>query len=121
MRRPHAVPDPACALQVSVGSAVFYSPKDKKVIADNARKNFYRGGAGDHVALMTVFNEWAESQFSLQWCMENFVQARSPVPVCRALHSESDTLAVWHSVMASKLRKRTLRGAPVEGRYLVCF
>jgi pre-mRNA-splicing factor ATP-dependent RNA helicase DHX16 len=66
------------AAMVSVGSAVFYSPKDKKVIADNARKNFYRGGAGDHVALMTVFQEWAEAEFSLQWCIENFVQ----VPCC---------------------------------------
>ena len=64
------------AAMVSVGSAVFYAPKDKKVIADNARRNFYRGGTGDHYALLCVFREWAETEFSSQWCVENYVQVR---------------------------------------------
>ncbi len=35
-----------CAM-VSIGSSVFYRPKDKAVFADNAHKNFSRcGGAG---------------------------------------------------------------------------
>lgn len=67
------------AAMVSVGSAVFYAPKDKKVIADNARRNFYRGGAGDHCALLAVFTEWAETEFSSQWCLENYVQV-PPTP-----------------------------------------
>ena len=62
------------AAMVSVGSAVFYAPKDRKVIADNAKRNFYRGGGGDHTALLMVFQEWAETEYSSQWCHENFVQ-----------------------------------------------
>ena len=61
---------------VSVGGAVFYRPKDKAVHADNAHNNFHRGAVGDHIALLNVFNGWAESNFSTQWCYENFVQAR---------------------------------------------
>jgi len=65
-----------CAM-VSVGGAVFYRPKDKAVHADNAHNNFHRGAVGDHVALLNVFAGWAESNFSTQWCYENFVQARA--------------------------------------------
>lgn len=90
-----------CAM-VSVGSSIFYRPKvglgssrrlgllpcnlpyhhlthititqDKAVFADNAHKNFSRGGVGDHIALMSVYDGWAESNFSTQWCFENYVQ-----------------------------------------------
>lgn len=34
--------------------------------------------AGDHIALMNVYNGWAETNFASQWCFENFVQASSP-------------------------------------------
>jgi pre-mRNA-splicing factor ATP-dependent RNA helicase DHX16 len=64
------------ASMVSCGSAVFYTPKDRKVIAQNAHRNFYRGAKGDHIALLAVFRDWAEADFSGQWCVENFVQAR---------------------------------------------
>lgn len=40
---------------LSVGNSVFYRPKDKKVHADTAKKNFYRPG-GDHMALLNVYN-----------------------------------------------------------------
>ena len=43
-----------CAM-VSIGSAVFYRPKDKQVHADNAHKQFSRGGVGDHIMLMNVY------------------------------------------------------------------
>lgn len=33
--------------------------------------------AGDHIALMNVYNGWAETNFASQWCFENFVQARA--------------------------------------------
>jgi pre-mRNA-splicing factor ATP-dependent RNA helicase DHX16 len=62
-----------CAM-LSVGNAIFYRPKDKAVHADNAHKNFHRGGVGDHIALLNVYNAWAETNFSAQWCFENFVQ-----------------------------------------------
>eukprot|EP00884_Botryococcus_braunii_P008381 jgi/Botrbrau1/17544/Bobra.0864s0003.1 len=65
-----------CAM-MSIGNSVFYRPKDKAVHADNAHNNFHRGDVGDHMALLNVYNAWAESGFSTQWCYENFVQVRS--------------------------------------------
>ena len=62
-----------CAM-LGIGNAVFYRPKDKAVHADNAHKNFHRGNVGDHIALLNVYNNWAESNFSSQFCYENFVQ-----------------------------------------------
>jgi pre-mRNA-splicing factor ATP-dependent RNA helicase DHX16 len=61
---------------LSVNNAIFYRPKDKIVHADNARKNFFRPG-GDHLSLLNVYNEWVETDFSTQWCFENFIQYRS--------------------------------------------
>ncbi|KAL6774279.1 hypothetical protein ACKKBG_A24410 [Auxenochlorella protothecoides x Auxenochlorella symbiontica] len=65
------------AAMVSIGGSVFYRPKDKQVHADNAHKAFYRGNVGDHIALLNVYNSWAETNFATQWCYENFVQVRS--------------------------------------------
>lgn len=64
-----------CAM-LSIGNAVFYRPKDKAVHADNAHKNFHRGNVGDHLALLNVYNAWAKTGFSSQFCFENFVQVR---------------------------------------------
>ncbi|XP_065644374.1 pre-mRNA-splicing factor ATP-dependent RNA helicase DHX16 [Hydra vulgaris] len=61
---------------LSVNASIFYRPKDKIVHADNARKNFFRPG-GDHLTLMNVYDQWAESGHSTQWCYENFIQFRS--------------------------------------------
>eukprot|EP00597_Dinobryon_sp_UTEXLB2267_P004841 CAMPEP_0170077306 /NCGR_PEP_ID=MMETSP0019_2-20121128/14147_1 /TAXON_ID=98059 /ORGANISM="Dinobryon sp., Strain UTEXLB2267" /LENGTH=283 /DNA_ID=CAMNT_0010289551 /DNA_START=41 /DNA_END=892 /DNA_ORIENTATION=- len=62
---------------LSVGSSVFYRPKDKAVHADNAKMNFARGGGGDHLALMRCYNEWVETGYSTQWCYENYLQIRN--------------------------------------------
>lgn len=64
------------AAMLSVNASIFYRPKDKIVHADNARKNFFRFG-GDHLTLMNVYDCWAESGHSTQWCYENFIQYRS--------------------------------------------
>ncbi|CAG0883973.1 unnamed protein product, partial [Darwinula stevensoni] len=64
------------ASMLSVTGAVFYRPKDKIIHADTARKNFFLPG-GDHIMLLNVYNQWAETDFSTQWCYENFVQVRS--------------------------------------------
>lgn len=61
---------------LSIGNSVFYRPKDKIVHADQARKNFFRPG-GDHLMLLAVWEAWAETDFSMQWCYENFIQYRS--------------------------------------------
>ncbi|CAI9101453.1 OLC1v1038783C1 [Oldenlandia corymbosa var. corymbosa] len=65
------------AAMLSIGNAIFYRPKDKQVHADNARKNFYTGNVGDHIALLRVYNSWKETNFSTQWCYENYIQVRS--------------------------------------------
>lgn len=62
---------------LSIGSSVFYRPKDKAVHADTARMNFARGGGGDHISLLRCYTEWAETSYSIQWCFESFIQVRS--------------------------------------------
>mmetsp|Transcript_12114 Transcript_12114/g.8453 ORF Transcript_12114/g.8453 Transcript_12114/m.8453 type:complete len:139 (+) Transcript_12114:707-1123(+) len=57
---------------LSVGNSIFFRPKEKAMHADNARKNFFRPG-GDHITLLTVFEQWKETDYSVQWCFENFV------------------------------------------------
>ncbi|XP_077283485.1 DEAH-box helicase 16 lethal (2) 37Cb [Arctopsyche grandis] len=64
------------AAMLSVNGAIFYRPKDKIIHADTARKNFNHLG-GDHLSLMNVYNQWVESDHSVQWCYENFIQYRS--------------------------------------------
>lgn len=65
-----------CAM-LSANNAIFYRPKEKKVMADAAHAAFSRGGGGDHMTLLTCYSQWRDSGFSNQWCFENFVQARS--------------------------------------------
>lgn len=64
------------AAMLSVNNSIFYRPKDKVVHADNARVNFFLPG-GDHLVLLNVYTQWAESGYSSQWCYENFIQFRS--------------------------------------------
>eukprot|EP00971_Amphidinium_carterae_P301736 5994479-Amphidinium_carterae.1 len=61
---------------LGVDNAVFYRPKDKAIHADNARKNFHKIG-GDHLTLLNVYKQWEDTGYSLNWCMENYVQNRS--------------------------------------------
>ncbi|OCF30370.1 pre-mRNA-splicing factor ATP-dependent RNA helicase DHX16 [Kwoniella heveanensis CBS 569] len=56
--------------------SLLYRPKDKRVHADKAHKNFIKPG-GDHFTLLNIFEQWAESNYSQQWCYENFVQFKS--------------------------------------------
>mmetsp|Transcript_16170 Transcript_16170/g.18122 ORF Transcript_16170/g.18122 Transcript_16170/m.18122 type:complete len:1135 (-) Transcript_16170:41-3445(-) len=62
---------------LSLGSSVFYRPKEKKIMADTARMNFARGGGGDHSTLLRCYTEWASTEYNNGWCFENFVQVRS--------------------------------------------
>ncbi|KAG0305920.1 hypothetical protein BGZ98_003286 [Dissophora globulifera] len=61
---------------LSVQNAVFYRPKDKKLHADKARQNLTKPG-GDHLTLLNIWDQWVESNYSIQWCYENFLQHRS--------------------------------------------
>lgn len=62
---------------LSVNNAVFYRPKEKKLLSDAAHAAFARGGGGDHIRLLNCYVQWRDSGYSEQWCYENFVQART--------------------------------------------
>ncbi|TRY67582.1 hypothetical protein TCAL_05513 [Tigriopus californicus] len=64
------------AAMLSNNSSIFYRPKDKIIHADTARKNFFVPG-GDHLTLMNIYKQWADTDFSSQWCYENYIQYRS--------------------------------------------
>ena len=61
---------------LSVNNSVFYRPKDKIIHADTARQNFF-DPTGDHLTLLKVYKEWENTNYSIQWCFENFIQHRS--------------------------------------------
>ncbi|KAI6005354.1 pre-mRNA splicing factor [Pisolithus marmoratus] len=61
---------------LSESSSLFYRPKDKKLHADQARQNFVRAG-GDHFALLNVWEQWADTNYSQQFCYEQFLQYKS--------------------------------------------
>ncbi|BEJ14326.1 hypothetical protein CspHIS471_0400930 [Cutaneotrichosporon sp. HIS471] len=65
---------------VQESGSLLYRPKDKRVHADKAHKNFQKPG-GDHFTLLNIFNQWADSNYSQQFCHENFVQYKSLVRV----------------------------------------
>ncbi|RUS17612.1 hypothetical protein BC937DRAFT_89743 [Endogone sp. FLAS-F59071] len=64
-----------CAM-LSVQSSLLYRPKDKKFHADKAHQNLVRPG-GDHLTLLNIWDQWVETNYSIQWCFENFVQHRT--------------------------------------------
>jgi pre-mRNA-splicing factor ATP-dependent RNA helicase DHX16 len=61
---------------LSESSSLFYRPKDKKLHADQARQNFVRAG-GDHFTLLNVWEQWADTDYSQQFCYEQFLQFKS--------------------------------------------
>lgn len=66
------------AAMLSTGSSVFYRPsRNQQYLADNARMNFYTDKAGDHIALLRVYNSWKGMNYSSQWCYENYIQSKS--------------------------------------------
>eukprot|EP01104_Vermistella_antarctica_P019886 TRINITY_DN811_c0_g3_i1.p1 TRINITY_DN811_c0_g3~~TRINITY_DN811_c0_g3_i1.p1 ORF type:complete len:1118 (-),score=403.09 TRINITY_DN811_c0_g3_i1:68-3421(-) len=64
------------AAMLSVNNSIFYRPRDKAIHAENARQNFNHA-QGDHMTLMNVYDQWKDSNYSIQWCFENFIQHRS--------------------------------------------
>ncbi|KAH9986719.1 P-loop containing nucleoside triphosphate hydrolase protein [Russula vinacea] len=65
---------------LSESATLFYRPKDKRLHADQARQNFVRAG-GDHFTLLNVWEQWADTNYSQQFCYEQFLQYKS---LCRA-------------------------------------
>lgn len=65
------------AAMLSVGSSIFFPPKNKRAEADNALMNFHEGNVGDDIGLLRVFNSWKETDYSEAWCDHNYIQVRS--------------------------------------------
>uniref|UniRef100_A0A6G1S622 RNA helicase n=1 Tax=Aceria tosichella TaxID=561515 RepID=A0A6G1S622_9ACAR len=65
---------------LSVNGSIFFKPKDRAIHAEASRKSFF-SVTGDHLMLLKVYNDWAASDYSKQWCFEKFVQYKS---MCRA-------------------------------------
>lgn len=61
---------------LSESGSLFYRPKDKKEQADKKKESFSHE-AGDHLALLNIWEQWAESGFSNIWCEDNFLQYRT--------------------------------------------
>ncbi|KAI9727235.1 MAG: hypothetical protein M1828_006854 [Chrysothrix sp. TS-e1954] len=61
-------------------SALFLKPKEARIHADSAHRRFAPGRVaiegGDHIQLLRIYNEWAESDYSPIWAKENFLQIR---------------------------------------------
>eukprot|EP01086_Lenisia_limosa_P008805 TRINITY_DN310_c0_g1_i3.p1 TRINITY_DN310_c0_g1~~TRINITY_DN310_c0_g1_i3.p1 ORF type:complete len:871 (+),score=109.70 TRINITY_DN310_c0_g1_i3:2-2614(+) len=64
-----------CAM-LSIGNSVFYRPKEKSMHADHAHQNFHQI-EGDHLTLVSVYNEWRDCNYSIQWCFESYIQFKS--------------------------------------------
>ena len=58
-------------------AALFYRPKDKKLLADSARARFTVKEGGDHFSLLNIWNQWVDADFSYVWARENYLQQRS--------------------------------------------
>jgi ATP-dependent RNA helicase DHX8/PRP22 len=52
---------------------VLYRPKDKQAAADAKHAKFYQA-EGDHLTLLTIYQQWANNKFSNTWCFDNFIQ-----------------------------------------------
>ena len=58
-------------------AALFYRPKDKKLLADSARARFTVKEGGDHFSLLNIWNQWVDADFSYVWARENYLQQRA--------------------------------------------
>jgi pre-mRNA-splicing factor ATP-dependent RNA helicase DHX16 len=66
------------AAMVDESSLLFIRPKNKQAEADAARKRFSPiGEGGDHMAYLTMYNQWEESEYDPRWSRENYLQQRS--------------------------------------------
>jgi len=101
---------------LTVGNSIFYRPKDKALHADNARLNFYRPG-GDHLALLNVYNQWKDTNYSAQWCYENFIQIKSMrkardikeqlLSICERVEidAKDESLSIYEDEFNTNIRK----------------
>ena len=74
--------DLMCSIEVATIVAllsvpgIIYRPKDKQQIADKKISRFNRE-EGDHLTLLNIYENWAENDYSISWCQDNFLNPRA--------------------------------------------
>jgi pre-mRNA-splicing factor ATP-dependent RNA helicase DHX16 len=71
------------------GPSLFYRPKQQAVEADARHAHFSRAGVRDHIAVLNIWNEFVEADFSSAWARENYLQIKS----LNRVHDVRDQLA----------------------------
>ena len=61
---------------LSIGSSVYYDSNDEK---NNSKKahSMFEHNEGDHFALLQIYNEWEDTDFSNIWCTENYIHPKA--------------------------------------------
>ena len=106
---------------LSVGSNIFYINKDNQAQSDKVRQHFFNYG-GDHFTLLSVFNEWKETEYSGAWCRDNFIHFKSLrkardikeqlVCLCEKveINGEDESLSVENENTSENIRKAITSG-----------
>jgi pre-mRNA-splicing factor ATP-dependent RNA helicase DHX16 len=61
---------------LSIGASVYYDSNDDKSNSNKAHSMFEHS-EGDHFALLQIYNEWEETDFSNIWCTENYIHPKA--------------------------------------------
>ena len=61
---------------LSVGASIYYDSNDDKNNSNKAHSMFEHS-EGDHFALLQIYNEWEETDFSNIWCTENYIHPKA--------------------------------------------
>ena len=61
---------------LSIGASVYYDSNDDKNNSNKAHSMFEHS-EGDHFALLQIYNEWEETDFSNIWCNENYIHPKA--------------------------------------------
>lgn len=88
---------------LSESSNLFYRPKDKKEQADKKKAAFMHE-AGDHLTLLNLWHQWADSGYSNLWCEDNFVQYRT-IKRARDIRSQLERLCARIGLEAGELKR----------------
>ena len=65
---------------LSIGASVYYDSNDDKNNSNKAHSMFEHS-EGDHFALLQIYNEWEETDFSNIWCTENYIHPKAMHPI----------------------------------------
>lgn len=62
---------------VGESATLFQRPKDKRIHADAARRQFEHAESSDHLTYLNVWNAFCENEYSVQFCKEYFLDYRA--------------------------------------------